>query len=349
MTAKRIFSGLCILLFSGILSLASALADTLAIKGDAPQTYTVVKDDTLWDISGQYLDKPWRWPELWEGNPQIVNPHLIYPGDVISLHYVDGQPRLSVNRARRDSKLSPRIRATPIDDAIPVIPIDAIRQLLSRLDILDKATMDKAPYVIRGQESRLLLSGGERVYVVGLKDNGKKNYQIYHIGEPIKDPRTGEVIAHEGIFVGNAELDKAGDPATVLMANTKREVTVGDRLVETRDVKILANFYPKVPEGKLDGQILNVVGGVGIIGRYQTVVINLGKSDGIAPGHVLSVFSAGDTVNDPVTEERGDTVTLPDERSGTLLVVDSYEKLSYALVMESRLPMRPLDEVRTPE
>lgn len=351
MTAKRIFSGLCILLLSGAISLGSALADTLAIKDGAPQTYTVVKGDTLWDISGQYLDKPWRWPELWEGNPQIADPHLIYPGDVISLQYVDGQPRLGINRAnqaKRDGKLTPRIRATRIDDAIPVIPIDAIRQLLSKLDVLDKATMDKAPYVISGQENRLLVTAGERAYVAGL-NSSHKNYQIYHLGNPIKDPKTGKTIAYVGILTGNAELDRAGNPATLLVTDTTREVTVGDRLVATKDEKSLAKFYPRVPDKKLDGQILTLVNATSITGRYQTVVINLGKSHGIMPGHVLSVFNDGDTIDNYITEELGDTIKLPDERSGTLLIVDSYEELSYALVMESRLPIRPLDEVRTPE
>lgn len=349
MTAKRIFSGIGVLLIAGFLGLASALADTLNIKSDAPQIYTVVKGDTLWDISGQYLEKPWRWPELWEGNPQIVNPHLIYPGDVISLSYVDGQPSLSINRARANVKLAPRIRATQIDDAISVIPVDAIRPLLSRLDILDKATMDKAPYVIRGQENRILMAQGDRIYVVGLSDSSQKNYHVYHLGAPINDPVTGETIAHEGIFVGDATLDIAGDPSTLLMTRSVREVAVGDRLLVAKSEKSLSNIYPKVPAEKLHGRILNVIGGTDVMGRLQTVVINLGKSDGLSLGHVLSVFNVGETIDNQVSEARGDSITLPNMRAGTLLIVDAYEKLSYALVMESRLPIRIMDEVRTPE
>jgi len=349
MTAKRIFSAIWVLLLSGALGISSALADTLDIKGDAPQTYTVVKGDTLWDISGRYLEKPWRWPELWEGNPQIANPHLIYPGDVISLSYVDGQPRLGINRARPNVKLSPKIHSTPISDAIPVVPVDALRPLLTKLDILDKASMEKAPYIIGGQENRILMGQGDRFYATGLSGSGNKQYQVYHLGAPIKDPKTNEIIAHEGIFVGDATLDIEGDPSTLLLTSSKREVALGDRLVAARKEQSLANFYPKVPGKELNGHVLNVIGGTGVAGRFQTVVINLGKTDGLSSGHVLSVFNVGETVENRATKERDDTIDLPSVRAATLLVIDTYEKLSYALVMESRLPIRMLDEVRTPE
>lgn len=354
MTAKRIFSAgirraLLSLALVSSLGISNVHADTVKIKGDAPQSYTVVKGDTLWDISGKYLEKPWRWPELWEGNPQIANPHLIYPGDVISLHYVDGQPRLGINRARGTVKLSPKIRATQIDDAIPVIPVEAIQQFLKKLSILDKSAMDSAPYVIRSQEGRIIAAQGDRVYVKGLSDTTNKNFQIYHLGDAINDPSTGDVIGHEGIFIGDAKLDQAGDPATLLMTSTTREVGVGDRVVAREDDEALTNIHPKVPEQQLSGRILNIVDGVGIFGRFQAVIINLGASDGLARGHVLSAFSKGETVPNNVTEERKDTVTLPDERSGTLMIIEAFDNLSYALAMESRLQMRVLDEVRTPE
>jgi len=356
MTAKRIFHArvrqmLGILALSASLGISNVLADTVQIKGDAPQSYTVVKGDTLWDISGKYLEKPWRWPELWEGNPQIANPHLIYPGDVISLYYKDGQPHLGINRARGTVKLSPKIRSSVIDDAIPVIPIEAIQQFLRKLKILDKASIDKAPYVVRGQEARIIAAQGDRVYVKGLSDaSSGKGYQIYHIGDPINDPTTGDVIGHEGIYIGDAKFDSAGDPATLLITSSAREASVGDRIIARESNEVLTNFQPKVPDQQINGQILNIIDGVGIFATLQAVIINRGAADGLSRGHVLSTFSKGETVlNDVTTESTKDTVTLPDERAGTLMVIEAFENLSYALAMETRLHMRVLDEVRTPE
>lgn len=355
MTAKRIFnSGIRSVLLSVTvaagLSISTAFADTLNIKGDAPQSYTVVKGDTLWDISGKYLEKPWRWPELWEGNPQIANPHLIYPGDIISLHYVDGQPRLGINRAAGGVvKLSPTIRATAIDNAIPVIPIDAIQQFLQKITILDTATVESAPYVVRGEESRIMAAKGDRIYIKGLENTSTDSFQIFHAGETVNDPVTKEVIGHETIFVGNATLDTKGDPSTLLITSSTREVAIGDLVLERQPDAVLSNIRPKVPAKGLSGQILNVLDGVKKAGLHQAVIINLGTSDGLERGHVLSSYNYGENVPDPITDDPKDSVQLPQERSGTVLVIEPFEKLSYALVMESRKQLRVLDEVRTPE
>ena len=367
MTAKRFFPArirltLIILSISTALGAGNLLADEVDIKGDAPQSYTVVKGDTLWGISGKYLDKPWQWPDLWEGNPQIANPHLIYPGDILSLYYVDGQPRLGITQhsnqqpaamlpsgERATVKLSPQIHASPINDAIPVIPVEAIQQFLHKLSVLDKTTFESAPYVIRSQEGRIIAAQGDRIYVKGELNSGDRHFQIYHLADPIKDPATGNIIGHEGKFVGDAKLDRIGDPSTLIMTSSAREVVVGDRVVARDPTKALNNFNPKVPDQQVNGQILNIVDGVGILGRFQAVIINLGTADGLSRGHVLSAFTKGETINDSVSAQRNDTVTLPDERSGTLMVIEAFENLSYALAMESRLVMRVLDEVRTPE
>ena len=364
MTAKSFFSlysaqALCLTM--GLLATLPAVSDTLNIREDAPETYTVVKGDTLWDISGRYLDKPWRWPELWEGNPHIANPHLIYPGDVISLYYVDGQPKLGINRspptnqaqANQDSrlvKLSPQVKATPIDGAIPVVPIEDIQQLLRNLKVLDKAVIDKAPYIVHGHENRVMTSYGDLAYARGL--NRAKHgqlFQIYRLGNPVKDPETGRIIAHEGIFIGDARLEQTGDPSTLLITSSKREVTPGDRLLAGISKVELSDFYPKVPDNSISAKILNVVDGAGIIGLHQTVIINAGTQQGLNRGHVLSTFTKSREILDIVSADPTDTVTLPPERSGTLMVIRPFENLSYALVMESRLPLRLLDEVRTPE
>jgi hypothetical protein len=348
MTAKRFFAGALALLTVGVLSIGTVTADTLAIKGDAPETYTVVKGDTLWDISGKYLEKPWRWPELWEGNPQITNPHLIYPGDVISLYYVDGEPRLGINRSHR-MKLKPKIRATQIDDAISVVPVEAIKQFLTQLKVADKTSMDSAPYVVGMTQNRIITGAGDRVYVKGLESGDTNEYQIYKLGDPIVDPATGNVIAYEVIFVADAQATAFGDPATLLLTNSTRETSKGDRIMPSRSDEVLTDFYPMVPEQSLDGQVLNILDGVSQFGRFNAVIINLGKQHGVDRGHVFSVFNKGVTIADIVTKDPKDTVKLPDERAGTVMVIDAYDQMSYALVMESRLPMRILDVVKTPE
>lgn len=352
MTLKCIFLRLLPGLLAITLSIFSlqVSADTLKVKEGAPSSYTVVKGDTLWDISGRYLDQPWRWPELWKANPQIANPHLIYPGDVISLYYQDGQPRLAVNRTTQNVKLSPQVRETLIDDAIPVVPIKAIQPFLkNHLRILDKASMDKAPYVVSGEESRILNAVGDRIYAVGLDNSSHKNYQIYHLGDPIHDPDTGKVIAHEGIFVADTMLESPGQPATLKVTASRREIAIGDRLIASSEEQKLSDFYPKAPSNNLQGKILNIIDGVEIAGRYQAVIINLGKADGLSRGDVLSTFAKERAVLDEVTEKPNDTVTIPKERSGTLMIIRPFERLSYGLVMESQLPLRISDEVRTPK
>ena len=375
MTTKTFFP-LCpawtLYLIMGLLAAPIAFSDTLNVRDDAPEKYTVVKGDTLWDISGRYLDKPWRWPELWKNNPQIANPHLIYPGDVISLYYVDGQPTLGINRDESDVirsepdidpdidpntnlvpetvKLLPQIKATPIDSAIPVVPVEDIQQFLHELKVVGKATLDNAPYIVRGQEGRIIAAQGDRVYAKGLDSTKSgQTFQIYHQGKPVRDPVTNNIIAYESILVGNAKLEQAGNPATLLITSSKRETSVGDRLIATTSDVELSNFYPRVPDNFVSARILNVVDGTRLIGRNQTVIINAGTRQGLDRGHVLSTFTKPEKVPDNVSSDPVDTVTLPSERSGTLIVIRPFENLSYALVMESRLPLHPLDEVRTPE
>ena len=355
------------------LSPAPGRADTLQVKPDAPQRYVVVKGDTLWDISERYLDSPWRWPELWRGNPHIRNPHLIYPGDTLSLVYVQGEPRLQITRngdappppAAPPSpspappppaaglevvKLSPQIRATPIASPIPVVAYDNIRLFLRDIRLLDSAVIDAAPYIIRGEEGRTITARGDTIYAMGIAGaTAGDKFHVYHVGKPVRDPDSDEVIAYEGIYVGDAEMRRSGEPATLLLTATKREAAVGDRLLQAIPAAELTDFYPKAPAAPVAAKILNVIGASAIAGRYQSVIINAGARQGIVRGDVLATFAKAQTVADTVSGRKGDTVTLPPERSGTLMVIRPFENLSYALVMESRLPLNIHDAVRSPE
>ena len=162
-----------ILLLSCALSMPLALAEEL-LRGDHPDHYTVVKGDTLWDISGRFLHQPWRWPEIWHVNPQIANPHLIYPGDQLDLVYIDGKPQLRLRRGTL--KLSPSVRSTPWDGAIPTVPLDAIGPFLTRPYVLEPGQMDGAPYIVDFDDGHILGGPGQKAYVLSL----------IHISEPTR-------------------------------------------------------------------------------------------------------------------------------------------------------------------
>jgi len=335
------------LLFS-LLICGLAFADTVKLNPNHPDKYTVVTGDTLWDISGRFLQNPWQWPEIWHVNPQIANPHLIYPGDIISLVYVDGKPRLIINRGKKTVKLTPQGRIISLDQAIPTIPMDAIKQFLKEPVIVGKDELDKAPYVVEFKGEHIVAATNDSVYARGIKDSSVHKYAIVRAGNTYTDPVTKEILGYEARFVGNAKLYRTGDPSTLKMLRTTREVIVGDRLLPSSEDIYDANFIPRAPASDISGFILAVLDGVNQIGSNQVVVINKGNRDGIEPGHVLDIYQAGKTIKDSVSKNRKDTVTLPDEKAGILMVFRTFDKLSYALVMKASRNINVYDAVRNP-
>jgi len=343
MYKKKILGILFSLFICGLVN-----ADTLELNPDHPDKYTVVKDDTLWDISGRFLQNPWQWPEIWHINPQIENPHLIYPGDVISLVYIDGKPRLVVTRGSKTVKLTPQGRIIPLDQAIPTIPMDAIKQFLKEPVIVGKGELNKAPYVVEFKGEHITAAANDSVYVRGIKDSSIRKYAIVRAGNTYIDPITKEVLGYEGRFVGNGKLYRTGDPSTLKMLRTTREVLIGDRLIPSSEDVFDANFMPRAPDSEISGYILAVLDGVNQIGSNQVIVINKGEREGMKPGHVLDIYQKGATILDPVTKDRKDTVTLPDEKAGTMMVFRTFEKVSYALVMKASRNINVNDTVRNP-
>jgi LysM repeat protein len=283
------------------------LADTLAINPDHPEQYVVEKGDTLWDISARFLEQPWRWPEIWQGNPQIANPHLIYPGDVISLSYEEGQPVLTVERSTgmvvsgRNVKLSPVIRSDEREDAIQTIPIDAIRQFLIRPLVVSEDEMDTWPYVVSSYDQHLIAAPGNKIYVRGLPEEvSTKRYAIYRKGTAYKNTRKEDsgVLGYEAIHVGDAIIEKLGDPASAIITVANREVLAGDRLIEESIDDVNTAFIPHSPIGGVEGNILSVVDGVSQIGQYQIVVLDVGNDDGVDVGTVLGIYQSGYVVQD---------------------------------------------------
>lgn len=337
-------------------------AQNVTLNPDHPDSYVVVVGDTLWDISARFLSYPWEWPEIWEVNPQIENPHLIYPGDVISLSYRDGRPVLGLSRGR-NVKLSPSIRSYPRDQAIAPIPLDAIQQFLSRPLVVSASELETAPYVVANEEARLIAGSDNRTYVRGLVDPQTNKYSVYRQGAVYRDPdNNDEVIGYEALHIGDVIFERAGDPATALIVNSNREILVGDRLMpQTRDEYL--EFIPHAPTGSVNGAIISVVDGVSQIGQFQVVVLNLGRTDGIEPGHVLAIHQSGRIVTDRVANQSiagmdgrnrgrnaygGESVQLPEERAGELMVFRTFNSVSYALVMNTQRAVHVRDRVRNP-
>lgn len=319
------------------------------LKEGHPDRYTVVRGDTLWDISGKFLSQPWKWPELWHANPQIENPHLIYPGDTLSLVYVDGQPRLVLNRgeSRGTIKLSPQVRSTPLAQAIPAIPLEAINSFLLSNRIVDTPEeFEGKPYIVAGQAERVVSGAGDRIYARGAFDQAQPAYGIFRQGKTYTDPETQEFLGINADDIGGGEIvAEEGDVATLSLTRANQEVRLGDRLFPTEERAVNSTFMPSEPATDVNGVILDVPRGVTRIGQFDVVTLNKGKIDGLSEGNVLAVYKTGETVRDRIT---GESVKIPDERSGLLMVFRTYEKLSYGLVLYATRDLAVMDKVKNP-
>ena len=334
-----------ILLLSCALSMPLALAEEL-LRGDHPDHYTVVKGDTLWDISGRFLHQPWRWPEIWHVNPQIANPHLIYPGDQLDLVYIDGKPQLRLRRGTL--KLSPSVRSTPWDGAIPTVPLDAIGPFLTRPYVLEPGQLDDAPYIVDFDDDHILGGPGQKAYVRSIEQGEPLKFEIVRPGGPYKDAETGEILGYEAQYIATSQLQRTGDPATVFINTSKVEAIIGDRLMPAGEDRATASFTPHAPAMPTDGSIISVFNGVSQIGQYNIVVIDRGARDGLEPGTVLRIDQLGETVRDVVTPDSRDTVKLPDEQAGLLMVFRTFERISFGIVMHATRVMHVNDKVRNP-
>ncbi|MEN8107530.1 MAG: LysM peptidoglycan-binding domain-containing protein [Pseudomonadota bacterium] len=326
---------------------SSLFAADVALNPDHPDRYVVVKGDTLWDISSLFLRDPWLWPEIWYVNPQIANPHLIYPGDILTLVYMDGKPQLRLQRGR-DVKLSPQIRVEGLDAAIPTIPLDAIQQFLTKPLVVGKGELDTAPYIVQNADEHVIAGGGDRSYVRGIEDESIGLWDVFRPGGPYVDPDTREILGYEARFVADAAVQRFGDPATLLLTEADIEARTGDRLLPASQDDPIIHFQPHAPDTDIEGRILAVIGGVTQIGQFNIVVINKGTADGMEIGHVLKIYQAGERIRDPVKGGIFERVTLPDEEAGMLMVFRSFERVSFALVMKASRAIHIHDFVRTP-
>lgn len=342
---------------------AHATNNNIELQNNHPDRYTVVKGDTLWGISARFLKDPWQWPKVWQMNKaEISNPHLIYPGDLIILDMSSGTPQLRL--LKETVHLSPDVRIEPLNkEAIPSISPQIIGPFLNRPLVVDKDGLDDAPTIIAGSDDRVVLSHGSKIYIDKVDKEQSLHWHIYRAGSAITDPDTKTILGTEAIYLGDTKVLKFGAPATAEITRAKEEIFTGDKLIEAQD-EIQPNLVPRAPENKISGKILSIYGNLDEAGSNSVVSINLGKSDGLEEGHVLSINHAGRYVsrnpkdkkialeqasskNNPANDSK--LIKLPNERRGLLMVFRTFERVSYALVMQASEPISKADLVETPE
>ncbi len=308
----------------------AAAEEQSVLRDGHPDQYVVKEGDTLWGVASKFLTDPWLWPEIWHVNPEIENPHLIYPGDEILLKYVGGDPQLSVKRGPgsrtvklspnqqlregdRYEKFAPRIRSSALSGAIPAIPLDAVASLMSTGRIVEQDTLALAPRILAGRTDRLVFGPGDEFYGRGTWQDDTSVYGIFRDGNVYIDPETKEILGYEAIEVGLARAkSREGDVVTFTLTSVKEDVRIGDRLLPTEERRLESTFYPTPPEQSVEGVIMTVLGGVTQVGRNDVVVINRGQNVGVDVGTVLAIYKRGPTVRDKIYR---DTVELPAERA----------------------------------
>ena len=340
-----------------------APVETIVYEPEYPETYIVQEGDTLWDISTVFLRDPWYWPEIWFKNPQIENPHLIYPGDTLAIIYVGGQRRVQlISRGEQGQlqqgqtaeglqivKVNPRVRTQPIDATIPTIQIDRIRHLIARPMVIDPETLNNSAYVLASLDDHLINSINDKLYVRKLDtSSGSGRYQIYRPNRPIYDPDTSELLGYEAIYVGESKLLLRGDPASVRVTNSEREILRDDRVMPIDNTAFERDFYPRPPNSEVSGRIVALLDAISQTGLYQTIAINLGQRDGLETGNILRISRTGVAIPDPAEPDPRFRVKLPDEQIGMAMIIRTFEKMSYALVMEADFPITLNDYVESP-
>jgi LysM repeat protein len=326
------------------------------LNPNAPDSYVVKRGDTLWGIAKVFLRDPWFWPEIWQVNPQVQNPHLIYPGDTLRLVYIDGRPTLTLQRGDF-ARVLPRVRSQPLEGAITTIPYETVAAFMSKPSVLAQEQIKGAPYVLATRDMHVVMADGDTLYARGFSTPVElgTHYNVVRVGDALRDPDDDRIVGYDGIYNGSGHITRVGDPATLIMTESARETEAGDKLF-AGGVDVPLDFIPSSPKNKINGRIMAVSDGVSVIGQYQVVVINRGARDGLVPGNVLAVFEAGPVVHD--TANKGflgsmsrlgaAKVRLPDERNGTFMVFKTFDTLSYGLIMEATSIIRVADRVENP-
>jgi nucleoid-associated protein YgaU len=350
--------------FASCAAVSAQAATNCAFRPNAPDQHVVVKGDTLWDISGAFLEHPWCWPQVWGMNrDEIRNPHWIYPGQVVYFDRARGRLTLTRPGAGADAgepplvRLSPQLRTENIDqdNAVPAIPASAIEPFLTQPLVVEAQTLAGAARIVAAQEDRLYLGEGDRIYVRGALD-GATSFQVFRPGKELVDPDTNKVIAHEAAYVGTARLVKAAGPGTdvhtFVVGRSVKEMGVGDRLLPTPPTP-LRNYVPHAPARPVAARVMALASESNFASQNQVVTVNRGTLDGLDVGAVLQLYHLGQTVTDP--ESKGflgfgkAKLRLPDEQYGELFVFRVFNHVAYGLVMQVTGPVQVGDVARSPE
>lgn len=358
-------------LLAGMLVTVAVYAAGAQLRADHPDTYTVRHGDTLWDISAKFLSKPWLWPEIWQANPQVRNPHLIYPGDVLNLSFING-PRL---------KLEPSVHREA--KAVPAIPLDQLRMFLKDMRVMDSNAVSSAPYVVGFEEARLRGAVGQDLYVRGLKSAPGQRWAIVrptHVFRGFEqddaNDAENEVVAHrldsnvalvsspwaedfrddghngrgddlgvEVSVIGTAETLREGDPSTLLLLDATQEIRAGDRVMPLDEAPYDPYYYPHAPQSvPANARVIAFADAMDAAGSRQVVALSIGAKDGVDNGQTFAMFEPGETIHDDVASSSwrrgtGEQVTLPDEFVGHVMVFRTFDRVSYGLVMDGLRPV----------
>ena len=348
---RSIISAL-LLTLSSSWALAQGSSAPIELSPDAPDSHLVAKGDTLWGISSRFLKNPYRWPEVWRMNEeQVRNPHLIYPGQVIVLdrNGVGGDPQLKLGTLH---KAEPRIYSTAEREAISTIPQHIIEPFLSQPLVIEEDALSGDSRVVATEDSRVIAGNNTKIYAKGIGKGAQNLWHVYRPGTTFEDPDTGEVLGYEAIYLGDARLIRdpdADEAATLNVTKAKLEIGRGDFL-KAADKPALLNYVPRAPRADIKGKIISIYGGVkgvGEAGQYSIVAISRGKRDGVELGHVFAISRTGAYATNNF-EDGKESIRLPDEQYGSLFVFRVFEKVSYALVMETSRPVLVNDSILTP-
>ncbi|MDH2916999.1 MAG: LysM peptidoglycan-binding domain-containing protein [Gallionella sp.] len=358
---RKIISLICLLL--PIL----ASADELQIREDAPDRHIVVKGDTLWDISAKFFKDPWKWPQIWALNKEdIKDPHWIYPGNVVYLDRSSGTLTVNQPAATPETttqtppeivvasgtpgdaqKLQPKARVVSQNsEAIPAIPLSVIGSFLSRPLVIENEELESAPRLVGTYEQRTLLSSNDVAYASNLPSDKGVQWQIYRPSVTFIDPDTKEELGREVLYLGDAVVEKFGDPSTMRITKAVLEINKDDHFAQATS-GYSNNFLPHPPSTNINAKVISVYGGVQQAGQRAVITLNKGQRDGLEIGHVLGIYQKGEVI-----KTKGwftPNIVLPDVRYGLVLVFRVFNKVSYALVMETKLPVQLLDRASTPE
>ena len=341
----RIISALIL----AVTAACASAAEPLTLVDNPPDRHIVVKGDTLWGISGKFLKQPWRWPEIWQMNKEeIKNPHWIYPGDIILLDTSSGSPRLKMAKrvTGQDGKIQPTVHSSPSQQVIPSIPPNVIEPFISQPLIVESSDSNIGAKITAAQEDRMLLGTGDSFYASGIPDASIEKWHVFRKGKALKDPETGEIIAYEAFFLGNARLIKPGQPATLRVTLAKEEMARGDELIPAPPPEI-TSYVPHRPDREIAAKVMSIYGGVEEGGATSVVSLTRGKNDGLEVGNVVALYRNRVSIN---IDDRGvrTTTPVPEERYGLAFVFRVFDRVAYALVVDSSKSVIIGDSARNP-